>query len=449
MLNDNNTCNPENYFDIDKFLEEYKDKNSYVNKNEYFNIREKWVNEHVDKVYAIVMPNRKKYIEKLMTALKIDVEIVGAVNKNQTSKKDLITSKKISKNSKLTLGRICCHLSHLKVLNKFLENKKNKTCLIFEDDLKIPERPEYINEEMKIVIKDLPKDWDLLNIGKCWEECNKMKYITKNLVRSYPYCRHAYIVNRKGAEKIVSNTLPIKNLTGDQMYKSMSKKNELLIYSSVLPLFTQNRSKFGSELNNYDILGNCLYGNIDEDISVVLLNNNFDDEDIEKNLIKLSKIENIKEVIIGISKYYSIEEFNNNKDINYDKYNFTITFIPNYEYYESHGDISKILLARKSNYENILFLNNNNNIENENIKKLIEKYQKDKYNVYTNQSINCDDKGCFLVKKDREDYIILSKYVLNKLSKNIEKTKSKENFNNYISKNFKEIFGYYPKIVAL
>jgi GR25 family glycosyltransferase involved in LPS biosynthesis len=107
----------------------------------------------------------------------------------------------ININNKMTKGEIGCYLSHIHMLKKALESKKQ--VLILEDDANIE-----VDTFQKIkALKDIPEDWDILSIGYNYFEefsinsFNKIKYL---------HGAHAYLVNNKNItiEKI-NSLLPI------------------------------------------------------------------------------------------------------------------------------------------------------------------------------------------------------------------------------------------------
>ena len=230
-------------------LNSFKNK-KYVDANDYFS-----------KIYAICIPNRKEHIKNLMKEVDLNIEIVDAILKNNIDLDDLVMTNKITDECKKnkSKGKIACHLSHLKAIEKFLEDENAKTCLIFEDDLKIPFDAVETKERISDVINDLPEYWDIIYFGRCWDKmCKKQEQIGKYLYSNVkPLCRHAYALSRSGAEKILSSTLPMDKLNGDQEYLRLIIENRLSALAVHPQLFNQNREHFGSNLENNDSLQEC------------------------------------------------------------------------------------------------------------------------------------------------------------------------------------------------
>ena len=136
-------------------------------------------------------------------------------------------------------------------LSDFLATDE-EVCLIFEDDLECKHSPAKVHGAVKQHIHDVPEDWDIINMGSCWRKCHKDEYVTENLVKAEgALCRHGYLVNRKGAQKVLQGTLPMRNKPGDKSIIDMG--SDINIYASSPRLFEQRRDDtdtFTSNLEN-------------------------------------------------------------------------------------------------------------------------------------------------------------------------------------------------------
>jgi len=128
-------------------------------------------------------------------------DYIYAVNGHELDIDEMKKDGIININNKMTKGEIGCYLSHIHMLKKALESKKQ--VLILEDDANIE-----VDTFQKIkALKDIPEDWDILSIGYNYFEefsinsFNKIKYL---------HGAHAYLVNNKNItiEKI-NSLLPI------------------------------------------------------------------------------------------------------------------------------------------------------------------------------------------------------------------------------------------------
>jgi len=210
------------------------------------------LHNYFDDIYIITLPQRKEYIKTIMDDLKINPIYFEAIDKNRIDYNKLLNNNFILKDyyKPTNHGRIACHYSHMKILETFLKTDK-KSCFIFEDDIS-PINIEYkdYNNIIKNSLDNLPSDWDIIKLGRCWDNCTKMDKINEHLYRVYsPKCRHAYGVSRKGAKKILDNTIPMYN-NGDVMISNLIKEKNIICYAIVPSIFNQNRYKLGSTLNN-------------------------------------------------------------------------------------------------------------------------------------------------------------------------------------------------------
>ena len=215
------------------------------------------LNEFFDKVYVIALPKRKDHMIKLMNDNNIKANIFDALTPNTLDKDYLYKNNFISKDCELNNGRIYCHMSHISVLKDMIKNNY-KNCFIFEDDINKEDFNNITNNKISKALNNLPKDYNIFYISKCWDIKHRNKRINKYIYKPYrPLCRHAYGVSQEGAKTIINNTLPMKSLHGDIMYSNMIKKGLLKAYSTYEQLYRQNRSVFGSNLgnNNYNNKG--------------------------------------------------------------------------------------------------------------------------------------------------------------------------------------------------
>tara|TARA_B100001093_G_C26790787_1_gene998877 strand:- start:514 stop:1314 length:801 start_codon:yes stop_codon:yes gene_type:complete len=229
------------------------------------------INDVIDSVYIIAVPNRKSYMKRVLNYYDIKGEFIDTIMKDTLDKKNLVNQKllhydhenqeKIFKRkeigfSGLNTGRIACHLSHMKALKIFLKSD-HENCLIFEDDIKMNNKKKVISKFVE-TIRSLPKGWEYANLGRCWDKCSKDKYVNNYLVRSIrPLCRHAYVVSRSGARKILNYCLPMKGYPGDHHYAEMVHKKLLNAFSSKEQIFFQNRETLGTNLGNNNIIKTC------------------------------------------------------------------------------------------------------------------------------------------------------------------------------------------------
>lgn len=223
-------------------------------KSESFNTN---VNSSLKLSYVITLPDRKNYIQKIMPGFGLNPIILPATLKSNLNKENLIKSKFLSPESKLNIGQIACHYSHIKTLKTFLQTSE-PWALIFEDDIEAAkENSNYYNLQITNILRNVSSNFDLIYLGRCYDRCEYDETITPGLVRCFwPLCRHSYIVSRKGAQYIINNTLPLK-IQGDNTIANLIFKKKMLAYAAKPALFYQNRKELGSNLNNNDTLREC------------------------------------------------------------------------------------------------------------------------------------------------------------------------------------------------
>lgn len=165
------------------------------------------------KVYCInriSRPDRlKRFYERIKKSLfsdYLDIQIIRAVDKDNL---DLELIK-----SPLPPGATGCYYSHIKILLEFLSTDKEiKYCLIFEDDA-------VCKDDLLPVIKNYVEgqtEYDLLILGdnyrqgeiECVDDAKlKIEICYKfNMV----FGAHAYFVNKRAANILLSQAFPIKN----------------------------------------------------------------------------------------------------------------------------------------------------------------------------------------------------------------------------------------------
>lgn len=201
--------------------------------------------------YAIFIPKREEHIRNFLKNYDIDANFVQGYPKDELDRDKLVKSGLISYDCGLNTGRIACHLSHCRILSDFLATDE-EVCLIFEDDLVCNYRPAKIHNTIKQNLEDAPKDWDIINLGSCLRKCSRDKPVAKDLVKAEnALCRHGYLINRKGAKKVLKGTLPMRNKPGDKSIVEMG--DDINIYATSPRLFEQRRDDtdtFTSNLQN-------------------------------------------------------------------------------------------------------------------------------------------------------------------------------------------------------
>lgn len=161
-----------------------------------------------DQLYRI--ESCKKEFEKS----KLDFQFFYGIDGSKTNLK-VITDNTLNY-TQMNSGRIGCFLSHYMLWNHILYSDYEEA-LILEDDF------EFVVsfEEVLNYKKDLPNEWDLFFIGYCCE--TNINPITENIATGDGICTHAYFINKKSIQKIITDILPV-DLPIDMKLKTLFSK---------------------------------------------------------------------------------------------------------------------------------------------------------------------------------------------------------------------------------
>jgi GR25 family glycosyltransferase involved in LPS biosynthesis len=128
-------------------------------------------------------------------------------------------------------GAIGCYLSHVTLWKMLLESKEDMF-LIFEDDVDTQfDDVKEINTFINSINDNF--DWDFIYLGY------NNKYHTGNKINKIIYGTHSYIINRKGAEKLLNNAFPIVDQI-DSFISFMGINRDVNIYLPEYSFFIQN-----------------------------------------------------------------------------------------------------------------------------------------------------------------------------------------------------------------
>lgn len=196
--------------------------------------------------------DRKEYVEKQLRALDIHYTLYEAINGNEINI-DSLDSKIMSDRGKicidgkipkrwgltLTKGAVGCALSHYNIWKALTDEKK---IIIFEDDIILCEN---FKEKFKDVYKDVPEDWELIYLGshikrKKLEEEHKPFFKPRGQVNG----TGSYIINKRGAEKLINLCFPLQE---HQIDTVMYSKFKFLKVYHINPPLVEYR-KFSSDV---------------------------------------------------------------------------------------------------------------------------------------------------------------------------------------------------------
>ncbi len=154
---------------------------------------------------------RKKRMEEMFkdnVFKNIKIERISAVDGKSSNINNIINKNFKYYNKKYSKVEHACLLSHLNTIRLF-NASNNDISLIMEDDMTL-EYKLYWQETIKDIIKNAPKDWEIILL--CYINYNGIlnkKYTKNGKNNKMVYSTGAYLINKKGANKI--NNLYINN----------------------------------------------------------------------------------------------------------------------------------------------------------------------------------------------------------------------------------------------
>jgi GR25 family glycosyltransferase involved in LPS biosynthesis len=364
-----------------------------------------------DKIYVIALPKRKDYILRSLSTFGITPEIMDPIFKGNLDGSSLIKNKIVKKSYNYkNMGKVACHMSHLKVMEKLLSTDA-ETALIFEDDVKECSGKLFYDKRILSLKKELEKikdeKWDVLYLGHYSSECSEMNFITEQVCKGgNSLCRHAYAVNRRGAEKILKETLPMyKN--GDCMMCDMDVDGRLKSFKVMPPIFYQKsmnlesifyqnngglKSNTGSpvvhDVCNYYPYNYSLWDIDDASLSVVIPSY-ARPGNVRKLISKLITYNNIGEIIVAHNKKETYEKFDNATNLTY--------------FDDPHGATIRFFAAKEATNDCVLFVDDDHVPSMSLIQSMLKEYRKNPIGIYGPNCRKCSENGYFtnlLVEKN-------------------------------------------------
>jgi glycosyl transferase family 25 len=156
----------------------------------------------IDMIYWINLDrsvNRKGYMEKILSNIHLPNKRIAASDGKLDS--NIMNNFKLNSINR-SMGEYGCLLSHLRAIKTFWDSSFNRV-LIFEDDISL-DFSEYWNKNLNTVINDAPPDWEILMLSYTDYNIDEIK--NNPLYRQWNdtiYSTVAYVINRKGANKIM------------------------------------------------------------------------------------------------------------------------------------------------------------------------------------------------------------------------------------------------------
>ena len=200
----------------------------------------------VDSVYVISLARlqkRRQQVIELQDQLSCEFNIVDAYDSLEYEGNLIFIDEHLSDTffdptGYITLGVLCCALSHRKAWKQFLDSN-DEVGLFLEDDVYATD---YTNSyDFNQVRQDLSKlDWGVCWYGKYYEHLTINKMLTQTIAEPTPhlilqYAAHAYVLTRESAQWLYNNTSKIKYAVDVQL--ELSPFNQICLPQSIFRQF--------------------------------------------------------------------------------------------------------------------------------------------------------------------------------------------------------------------
>lgn len=205
------------------------------------------INTFFPYIRVITLPKRSRYVHETFGVRKIEYVTFPAVLGSSLNTDVLIRQGVLAPDHIFqSKNEIACTLSHLHVLEEFVMDPSHQRILIFEDDVAFdpasgPDGGAV--DRMKLVMDGMPGDWEFINFGRCFDNCNKDFPVSDYVsISDNALCAHSYAVTKEGAKKILKTAYPIR-VPIDVYYLNLMKlpRDGLKFYTSTPRVFNQRR----------------------------------------------------------------------------------------------------------------------------------------------------------------------------------------------------------------
>jgi GR25 family glycosyltransferase involved in LPS biosynthesis len=222
----------------------------------------KWI----DKIYIITLPEYKARQDKIYHDLlsagfdEYKIEWIKGVKGDDLDVNKMLDDGEISDkfydpNGSLTRNIYGCALSHQRAYERFLEESKEnpniKTALILEDDaalshtaLRTLTKHNKVYELFQEEADEMYDDWGVIMLGGImnqidWEEehPDNKKILKRMKYSKYGYAGHSYVINPKGAEKLIESNKKLKYAADTNIHLADTK-----IFTPTISYFVQKVS---------------------------------------------------------------------------------------------------------------------------------------------------------------------------------------------------------------
>jgi GR25 family glycosyltransferase involved in LPS biosynthesis len=255
------------------------------------------------KTYVISLNKPDKLLSEI-TNYGLSPILVEGVNGKKLSVKDIKDNTSSYGSMFAPLSVIGCAMSHIKTWKLFLESNA-EYAIIFEDDVVFEDN---FKEKLDLGIKNTPKDFDILYLGcfGCQNNINlntlqfahigilDLKANFKNHFVNKPIialATHAYVVSRKGAQKLIT-------YTDRNIYTHIDINIQTLVSNKLLDIYSLNDRIVYQTSTDKTESSNTASSH------PMIINNLLSEYYIDK-MVKASYISNVSSIRIGNFNLYS------------------------------------------------------------------------------------------------------------------------------------------------
>ena len=210
------------------------------------------------KIYIINLEkrtDRKKHMINLLNKIGFkNYQFFVPLKVNKDTLKLLPNNLNINNASESSLSLF---LTHIFIIN----NTKDNCFFIMEDDIINNFETTEILNKIDYIIKNVPKNTDMIRLEMCGETCSKIKKYKNNIYKLYgPYCTACILFFKNSKKKLIKyfNDLNYYNysllskiskntITIDDFYRKLNVTKKLNSYGYFPPLFKQ-LTNFGSNI---------------------------------------------------------------------------------------------------------------------------------------------------------------------------------------------------------
>ena len=214
----------------------------------------------IDRIGAMVLPDRYFNFQSNMSNIGLynQMYILDAIRGENLEEKTALYDKT---RRSMKPNQIGCALSHLKLIQDFVDDSTVNYIFIMEDDLKIITMNEMRLFEFgfKELIAKIP-NFDIFYLSYTIEDrsvpnIQEVEKIQKETGLQYIWkmngclCASAYVISKKGAKKILERALPVTEHI-DKVYEKGIRDGFFLAYGMISRIFDQDKKNIKSTLGD-------------------------------------------------------------------------------------------------------------------------------------------------------------------------------------------------------